>query len=158
MMRRPALLRITLLIMSLTGLLGLGQISNVLAATIDYKSIGPDAATLFDAPTLRGRKLAIAPRGMPVEVVLMQGDWARIRDASGELSWVERKNVVDKRMVVATALATVRDTAAETAPPVFKAQKGVLLELLSGPDAGWVKVRHRDGASGFVKASEIWGE
>jgi SH3-like domain-containing protein len=37
------------------------------------------------------------------------------------------------------------------------AEKNVLLELVD-PEAGnWVRVRHRDGTSGYVKASDIWG-
>jgi hypothetical protein len=37
------------------------------------------------------------------------------------------------------------------------ADKNVLLELVD-PEAGpWVRVRHRDGISGYVKASDVWG-
>ena len=34
----------------------------------------------------------------------------------------------------------------------------VLLELAEPIASGWIKVRHRDGDSGFVKAAEVWGE
>jgi hypothetical protein len=37
------------------------------------------------------------------------------------------------------------------------ADKNVLLELVD-PEAGtWVRVRHRDGITGYIKASDIWG-
>jgi hypothetical protein len=37
------------------------------------------------------------------------------------------------------------------------ADKNVLLELVD-PEAGpWVRVRHRDGIAGYVRASDVWG-
>ena len=43
---------------------------------------------------------------------------------------------------------------------MFSADKNVLLELTDATpvSGGWVKVKHRDGQSGFVKASEVWGD
>jgi hypothetical protein len=31
------------------------------------------------------------------------------------------------------------------------------VEFIEAGPAGWAKVRHRDGAQGYVKASQIWG-
>ena len=71
------------------------------ALAADFKSIGDAPAILYDAPTLRGRKLSVAPRGMPVEIVVVQGDWDRVRDASGEFSWIEKRMLSDRHTVVA---------------------------------------------------------
>ncbi len=130
------------------------------AWAVDYKSVGGEPAILFDAPTLRGVRIAVAPRGMPVEIVVAQNDWVRIRDASGGLSWVERKALADRRTVVVTGPAPVdvRASADDAAPVVFRAQSGVLLDLSTPPAAGWVGVRHRDGQSGFVRVGSVWGE
>jgi hypothetical protein len=130
------------------------------AHAADYKSVGNDPAILYDAPTLRGTRIAVAPRGMPVEVVVAQGDWARVRDSAGGFSWVERKALVDKRIVVVTDPVPVEVRAApdDGAPSVFRAQAGVMLELASPPSSGWVGVRHRDGQSGFVRVGSVWGE
>ena len=35
--------------------------------------------------------------------------------------------------------------------------KHVVLDLLEAPSSGWVKVRHRDGATGFVAINQVWG-
>jgi len=123
----------------------------------DYKSIGPDPAILYDAPTTRGRKLFVAPRGMPVEVVVAQSDWIRVRDQSGDLSWVERKALVDKRTVIATAGAAAHAGPDETTPVVFRVQQGVVLDLLEAPSNGYAHVRHRDGASGWLRLTDLWG-
>jgi len=126
--------------------------------SIDFKSIGAEPAIFFDAPSQRGNKLFVAPRGMPVEVVVGQGEWVRVRDAAGDFGWVEKKALSDRRMLVALMPASVRVSPSATAPAVFQVQKGVLLEMLKPVAAGWVSVRHADGASGFVNAAEVWGE
>lgn len=129
------------------------------AHALEFKSVGAAPAVLYDAPSSKGRKVFVAPRGMPVEVVLTYGEWTKIRDASGDLAWVESKQLTSKRNVVVSAPnARVRESAAESAPIVFSADKGVLLELVDAGGGGWVRVRHRDGQSGFVKAAEVWGE
>jgi SH3-like domain-containing protein len=99
---------------------------------------------------------------MPVDAVVSEPDWVRVRDSSGEFSWVEKKALSEKRMVVvntpAGSLATVRADADEAAPIVFQAYPGVLLEWLDAAKPGWTHVRHRDGQSGYVQVTEVWGE
>jgi len=58
---------------------------------------------------------------------------------------------------VRVAGAKVRAAPEDNAAVLMTADKNVLLELVD-PEAGpWVRVRHRDGISGYVKASEVWG-
>jgi SH3-like domain-containing protein len=129
------------------------------ARALDFKSVGASPAVLYDAPSSKGRKVFVAPRGMPVEVVLPYGAWTKVRDAAGDLSWIESKMLSPKRNVVVSAQsARVRALAEDNAAIVFTADKGVLLELVDSAGSGWVKVRHRDGQGGFVKAAEVWGE
>jgi len=129
------------------------------AYALEFKSIGAHAAVLYDAPSAKGRKIFVAPRGMPVEVVLTYGEWTKIRDAAGDLSWVESHLLSPKRnLVVSANNAKVRSAAEENAAIVFTADKGVLLEKVDGTVPGWIKVKHRDGQSGFVKTAEVWGE
>ncbi len=138
----------------------------VLAATLaapamaaDFKSVGASPAVMYDAPSERGRKVFVAPRGMPVEIVLSYGEWTKVRDVSGDLSWVEAKALESRRhVVVNVAGAKVRTGADEGSPVVFTADKGVLLELAEPISSGWVKVRHRDGQGGYIRAVEIWGD
>ena len=125
----------------------------------DFSSVAPPYAVMYDAPTLKGRKLYIAPAGMPVEVVLTDGDWARVRDATGELSWIKTGSLLPRRtLVVEVDQAKIRASENESAPVVFTAAKWVVLELAEPIRSSWIKVRHRDGETGFVKASEVWGD
>ena len=85
-------------------------------------------------------------------------DWVKVRDAEGTIAWIQESAVSSERTLVVTAdLADVRQAANETAAIVFQAEKWVSLELLEGAPAGWAKVKHRDGASGFVRITQIWG-
>ncbi|MBM3364829.1 MAG: hypothetical protein FJY48_03845 [Betaproteobacteria bacterium] len=129
------------------------------SAASEFKSIGPGPAVMFDTPSAKGRKLFAAPAGMPVEIIINNGDWSRVRDAAGDLAWVENKSLSSKRMLlVESAQAIVRSSADEKAAVVFTANKGVLLELAEPVASSWLKVRHRDGDIGYAKASDVWGE
>jgi SH3-like domain-containing protein len=129
------------------------------AHAVEFKSVGAAPAILYDAPSQKGRKVFIAPREMPVEVVLSYGEWSKVRDATGELSWVESKALNSNRTVVVTVPgAKARAAADEKSALIFTADKGVLFELAELAVSGWVKVKHRDGQSGYLKATEVWGE
>ena len=142
------------------SLVALGLLTSAGSAqALDFKSIGATPAVLYDAPSARGKKVFVAPRNMPVEVILSYGEWTKVRDAGGDLSWVESKYLIPKRhVVVKAATARVRTAADDTAPTVFAAEKGVLLEVLEPASSGWIKVRHRDGQSGFARAGDVWGD
>lgn len=128
------------------------------ACALDFKTVGAAPAILYDAPSTRSGKLFVAPRGMPLEVVLSYGDWVKVRDVSGDLAWIETKQLSSKRnVVVRSANLKVRGSADDNAAVVFTADKGVLLELGEPGSAGWIKVRHKDGQSGYVKNVDVWG-
>lgn len=128
------------------------------AHALEFKSVGAAPAILYDAPSLKGRKVFIAPRGMPVEIVLSYGEWVKVRDMAGDLSWVQSDLLSPKRMVmVKSASAKVRASADESSAAVFSCDRGVLLELAEPAASGWLKVRHRDGQSGYVRAADVWG-
>ncbi len=149
-------MRATLFALVLCSLAGLASAA---PSTSDFRAIGPGPAVMYDAPGVKARKLYAAPAGMPVEIVVTSGDWSRVRDAAGDLAWVENKSLTNKRMlVVEAAQTTARSAPNDSAPVAFTAAKGVLLELAEPVASSWVKVRHRDGDTGFVKASDVWGE
>jgi SH3-like domain-containing protein len=138
----------------LAALLGVASTAHAL----EFKSVG-GTAVLYDAPSAKGRRVFVAPRGMPVEVVLTYGEWTKVRDAAGDLAWVESKSLIPRRTVVATAAgARVRTAPDNAAAVAFTTDKGVLLDLLAPSAPGWLKVHHADGQDGFVRAAEVWGE
>ncbi|MYM95548.1 SH3 domain-containing protein [Duganella vulcania] len=124
----------------------------------DFKTVGAAPVILYDAPSTKGGKLFVVPRGTPLEVVLAYGEWLKVRDVSGELAWTEAKGLTAKRnVIIRTPNLKIRATPDDSAAPVFVADKGVLLEVTESAAGGWLKVRHRDGLVGYVKNSEVWG-
>lgn len=126
-------------------------------AAFEFRSVGDTPAILYDGPSIKANKVFVASRGSPVEVVSTLEGWVKVREPGGQLAWVEANALVAKRTVsVSAALVPVRVAPAESSPPVFEAQQGVILELIdaSGP---WAHVRHRDGLTGYVRASQVWG-
>lgn len=127
------------------------------AQAIEYRSVD-SATTLYDAPSVKGKPLFVIKRFTPVEPVVSLEGWTKVRDADGGLAWIEKKHLSEQRTVLVTAsLAQVRREANDDAPLAFEAQKGVALEFVEPAVAGWAKVRHRDGMSGYVRASQVWG-
>jgi len=128
------------------------------AWALEFRSVAEAGTVMFDAPSQKAKPLFIIAPGTPVEVVVSLGEWTKVRDATGDLAWIERKSLADKRMlIVAAKSAEVRSQAEAGAPLVFEADKDVLLELVEPGPPGWAKVRHRDGQSGYVRASQVWG-
>lgn len=124
----------------------------------EFRAIAPAAALLYDGPSVKARRLYVAPRGMPVEVIAASDPlFVKARDVGGDVFWVARGDLTSARSVVAATLATVRQAASDQAAVVFQAERGVLLDPIEPPAGGWVRVRHRDGATGFVRTSEVWG-
>ncbi len=144
------------------GMRGLFMLFLLLAAPAvsagEFRSIGENATPMYDAPSVKAKALFVASRFYPVEVIVQVDNWTKVRDVAGDLAWVEKKYVSDTRTVVVTAaLADVREKAEDDAPLVIQARKGVALEIVELGVGPWVKVRHRDGQTGFVRANQIWG-
>ncbi|WP_426173050.1 SH3 domain-containing protein [Massilia sp. TWR1-2-2] len=134
------------------------MMASATGAAFDFKTVGAAPAILYDAPSVKGGKLFIAPRGMPVEVVLSYADWVKVRDIGGDMAWIDTKLLSARRnVVVRNPNARLRATADEAAPAIMTADKGVLLELVDPQGGNWIKVRHRDGITGFIKAVDVWG-
>ncbi len=128
------------------------------AGAAEFRSVAENAVVLYDAPSLKAQKLYLLERDYPLEVVVALENWIKVRDASGELAWVEKKSLSDKRNVMANVpLADVRQAPDDSAPLVFQAEKSVILELVEFSDPGWIKVRHRDGQTGYVRTNQVWG-
>jgi len=128
------------------------------AAAGEFRSIAESGTPMYDAPSVRAKKLFVASRHYPVEVVINIDAWVKVRDQAGDLAWVERKTLSDKRTVIVTAaVADVRQTANDQAALVFQAQQGVALDVAESPAGGWIRVRHAEGQSGYVKISQVWG-
>jgi SH3-like domain-containing protein len=155
--RRPAK---TLLALVLASVLAGGT-----AGAAEYKTTTEAPTVLYDAPSLRARPLFVYGRDVPLEVLVVVEGWTKIRDVSGAFGWIPSKNLADKRMLlVRTQVAEIRANPDDASPIVFRAEQNVLLDLSESAASpgttttpGWVKVRHRDGQTGYVRLGQVFG-
>lgn len=127
------------------------------AHAIDFQSLR-EAAILYDSPSLQGQRLFILRPGTPVEIIVSDPNWVKVREPGGSLSWLERRALSNTRtLLVNVARASIRQAPREDAPLSFEAVQNVVLSLVATPELGWVKVRHADGAEGYLRVSEAWG-
>lgn len=128
-----------------------------IAWSLDFRSVG-EAAVLYDAPSKHAKPTFVVARYTPVEVVVAMEGWTKVRDSNGDIAWIARQSLSEKRTLMVTAArAEVRAKPDDAAPVVFQCEKSVALDLIEAAPAGWARVRHRDGASGYVRVSKVWG-
>ncbi len=128
------------------------------ALAIDYRSVGVPAAILYDAPSQQSKKIYLIRELTPVEVVVRLDGWFKVRDAEGTLAWIESRDIVDRRTLVVTAAkAELREADNPEASVLLELGKWVAVDFVESASPGWVKVRHRDGAVGYLRSVQVWG-
>lgn len=129
------------------------------ACAVDYVSVGESSAILYDAPSLKAKKLFVVNRYMPFEQIVTLDNWVKVRDRSGGLYWIEKRVLSSKRYVFALPpLLDVRAEPDSGSPRLFQVRQQVVLERLESTGTGWLKVRHQDGETGYVRSTEVWGD
>jgi len=128
------------------------------ACAMEYVSVAQSDAILYDAPSVKAKKLFVVNRYTPFEQIVTLDDWIKVRDQSGGLYWVEKRDLSDKRYVVALLpLVDVRAAPDASSQRLFQVRQQVALERLESTGTGWIKVRHQDGSVGYVRSTEVWG-
>jgi SH3-like domain-containing protein len=127
------------------------------ALAFDFVSVA-EPAILYDANSLKAKKLFVATRYLPLEQVVVLDNWVKVRDNTGKLFWIEKRQLSSKRYVIVTnPMAVVRRSPEDKGDAVFKAAQQLGLEWLGNTGSGWVKVRHEDGSTGYLKTGDVWG-
>lgn len=128
------------------------------ALALDYRSVEVPVAILYDSPSQKGKKLYLIRSQTPVEVFMRLEGWAKVRDAEGTLAWIESKQLSERRTLMVTApRAEIRQSDKPDAPVVGELEKWVVVDFLEPAAPGWAKVRHRDGITGYVRSTQVWG-
>ncbi len=131
----------------------------------EFRTSAEAPALLYDGPSAKARPLFVYGKDVPFEVLVSVEGWVKVRDVSGTIGWFAAKNLTDRRvLVVRVPVADVRASPEEAATVVFRAEQNVLLELAETAASaaatempGWVKVRHRDGQTGYVRIPQVFG-
>jgi SH3-like domain-containing protein len=129
------------------------------ASALEFRSVSVPKAVLYDAPSSSAKKIFLLSQYYPVEIIVNLGDWLKVRDAEGGISWVEAKHLSNKRMVIVIVnQAEIRQAADVSSNLVAMPEKDVLLEVVDVKlSNGWLKVKHRDGVTGYILISSTWG-
>lgn len=122
------------------------------------RSVGVEATLLYDAPSIKAKKLFTVRKYTPLEVIISLEGMCKVREAEGVMAWVEKSHLSEKRTVVVTvAQAEMRQGPAAASALVATAEKWVAFELLEAPSGGWAHIKHKEGADGFVRINQVWG-
>ncbi len=128
------------------------------AGGLEFRSVAVNVAILYDGPSFKATRVYLVNKHYPLEVISRSGQWVKVRDASGDFSWIAANILSPSRTVLVTAaLADVREAPQENSAVVFRAEKNVMLELAGPSSPPWIHVRHRDGQSGYIRLDQIWG-
>jgi SH3-like domain-containing protein len=128
-------------------------------ARAEFRSVAEASAILYDAPSTAAVPMVIVSRSYPLEIISTTDAWVKVKDHTGALAWIERRLLAARRMVLVTApRAEVLQRAEEGAPVAFAVAQNVVLDLIEIAPGGWLRVRHADGASGFLRATFAWGD
>lgn len=129
------------------------------SAYAEFRSVSVSKTILYEAPSATTKRVYLVSEGYPLEVIVNLGDWLKVRDPYGTLSWVESKNLQSKR----TVIVKVDKTNIFKEPELKSAllaniEKDVVIEL-SDPliTSGWIKVRYQQDLDGYIQASQVWG-
>ena len=80
------------------------------AVALEYRSVAVPKAILYDAPSSSAKKILLLSQYYPVEIIVNLGDWIKVRDAQGSISWVEAKQLSSKRTVMVNLIMQKLDS------------------------------------------------
>ncbi|WP_051259079.1 SH3 domain-containing protein [Chitinibacter tainanensis] len=124
---------------------------------LEYRSSARHGVILYEAPNENSTKRFVLSANIPLELIAEQGNWLRVRDRDGTLAWLAKTDASSTRYVQVSKLTEIRVAPQPQATTLFKAERNVLLQLLDNTGTGWLKVKHRDGQTGYIRIEEVWG-
>jgi SH3-like domain-containing protein len=129
------------------------------SAYAEFRSVAFAKTILYEAPSATTKKLYLVGEGYPLEIIVNLGDWLKVRDPYGTLSWAESKNLQSKRMVIVKVdKANIYKDPESKSALVATIEKDVVIELSDPLIAnGWIKVRYQQDLDGYIQTSQVWG-
>lgn len=96
-------------------------------------------------------------KGYPLKVIEKKGDWLKIKDFENDSGWIYSPLVVPGSTVIVNGKKSInmRSKPNTTASIVATVDRGVVLTKIS-TKGKWVKVRHSQGAIGWIYKPLLW--
>lgn len=129
------------------------------SAYAEFRSVAFAKTILYEAPSATTKRVYLVGEGYPLEIIVNLGDWLKVRDPYGTLSWVESKNLQSKRTVIVKVdKANIYKDPESKSALVATIEKDVVIELSDPLIAnGWIKVRYQQDLDGYLQTSQVWG-
>jgi SH3-like domain-containing protein len=129
------------------------------SAYAEFRSVASAKTILYEAPSATTKRVYLVGEGYPLEIIVNLGDWLKVRDPYGTLSWAESKNLQSKRTVIVKAdKANIYKDPESKSALVATIEKDVVIELSDPLIAnGWIKVRYQQDLDGYLQTSQVWG-
>ncbi|MEY5020960.1 MAG: hypothetical protein RJA91_504 [Pseudomonadota bacterium] len=129
------------------------------SAYAEFRSVAFAKTILYEAPSATTKRVYLVGEGYPLEIIVNLGDWLKVRDPYGTLSWAESKNLQSKRTVIVKVdKANIYKDPESKSALVATIEKDVVVELSDPLIAnGWIKVRYQQDLDGYIQTSQVWG-
>ena len=128
-----------------------------IADAIKLVSISGESVNMRSGPGENYSVLWELGKGFPLKVLGKKGTWTKVEDFEGDIGWVYGKLIGRKaHMIVKKKRINVRSGPGSSYRLVGKANYGVVFKTIKS-DKGWVKVKHENGLTGWIKRSLLWG-
>jgi SH3-like domain-containing protein len=124
----------------------------------DLVRVKVDEANLRSGPSTATETLREAYENEPFQVLGRQGHWLHVSDFQGEQAWIYAP-LTDSRpaVVVEADVANVRAGPGRSHEVLYTAERWTTFLVLN-QRRGWVRVRHADGAEGWIHETLLWGD
>lgn len=132
------------------------------AAGFVMVSVAGEKVNLRKGPSTQYPIIWELGKGFPLRIRSYKDNWIKVSDFEGDIGWIYKDLVSKKPHLIvkinknSKARINIRSGPGTKYKVVGKAEYGVVFQTLKRGD-GWVKVRHEDGLTGWVKRSLLWG-
>lgn len=96
-------------------------------------------------------------KGLPLIVVAETEMWRKVRDVTGDESWVHKPALSGIRRVLVLEQTKLHTKAKSSARVTALVERNALLELEECNEADWCKVKSTNGLKGWTQSYNLWG-
>ena len=96
-------------------------------------------------------------KGLPLVVVAETEMWRKVRDVTGDESWIHKPALSGVRRVLVLEDATLHSKAKDDKRITAIVERNALLELEECNEDDWCKVRSTEGLKGWTQRYKLWG-
>lgn len=96
-------------------------------------------------------------KGLPLVVVAETEMWRKVRDVTGDESWIHKPALSGIRRVLVLEETVLHTKPKETARIAALVDRNALLDLEECNESDWCKVKSANGLKGWTRRYKLWG-